>query len=124
LKGWGKGNPGKVKGIRPDLHLVQDGTKKMSKSDESDLSRINLLDDPQTILNKMKKAKTDTFTGLEGDNPDRPEARNLLTMYELMTGYSKVTPQALQGLCFYPEVGQQGCVFPACKCCSALQILL
>jgi len=72
--------------------VVQDGTKKMSKSDESDLSRINLLDDPATILNKMKKAKTDTFTGLEGDNPDRPEARNLLTMYELMTGYSKVQP--------------------------------
>jgi len=70
--------------------MLQDGTKKMSKSDESDLSRINLLDDPQTILNKMKKAKTDAFAGLEGDNPERPEARNLLTMYELMTGYSKV----------------------------------
>jgi len=68
---------------------LSDGTKKMSKSDESDLSRINLLDDPQTILNKMKKAKTDAFAGLEGDNPERPEARNLLTMYELMTGYSK-----------------------------------
>ena len=62
----------------------------MSKSDESDLSRINLLDDPKTITNKIKKAKTDVFEGLEDENPERPEARNLLAIYQLMTGYSKV----------------------------------
>ena len=70
--------------------FLQDGRKKMSKSDESDLSRINLLDDPKTIMTKVKKAKTDTFEGLEDDNPERPEARNLLAIYQLMTGYSKV----------------------------------
>lgn len=69
---------------------MQDGTKKMSKSDESDLSRINLLDDPKTITSKVKKAKTDAFEGLEDDNPERPEARNLIAIYQLMTGYSKV----------------------------------
>ena len=62
----------------------------MSKSAESDLSRINLLDDPKTITNKVKKAKTDAFEGLEADNPARPEAKNLLAIYQLMTGYSKV----------------------------------
>lgn len=72
------------------MACLQDGTKKMSKSDESDLSRINLLDDPKTITNKVKRAKTDAFEGLEDDNPERPEARNLLAIYQLMTGYSKV----------------------------------
>lgn len=62
----------------------------MSKSDESDLSRINLLDDAKTILTKVKKAKTDMYEGLEDDNPERPEAKNLLAIYQLMTGYSKV----------------------------------
>lgn len=69
---------------------MQDGTAKMSKSAELDISRINLLDDPKTITNKVKKAKTDAFEGLELDNPERPESRNLLTIYQLMTGYSKV----------------------------------
>lgn len=68
---------------------LQDGTSKMSKSAESDLSRINLLDLPKEIENKIKKAKTDTFDGLEFDNPERPEARNLLTMYQCVTGMSK-----------------------------------
>ena len=74
-----------------DLLWVQDGTAKMSKSAESDLSRINLLDDADSIANKVKRAKTDAFEGLELDNPERPESRNLLTIYQLMTGYSKVS---------------------------------
>ncbi len=69
---------------------TQDGTKKMSKSAESDLSRINLLDPPEVVANKIKRAKTDAFEGLEMDNPERPEARNLLTMYQLVTGNSMV----------------------------------
>ena len=69
---------------------VQDGTSKMSKSAESDLSRINLLDDPKTIQNKIKRAKTDAAEGLEWDNPERPEATNLLGIYSLCTGMSMV----------------------------------
>lgn len=62
---------------------LKDATKKMSKSEENDGSRINLLDDPDSISNKIKKAKTDplplpeTIAGLK----DRPEAENLLTIY-------------------------------------------
>lgn len=62
----------------------------MSKSAESDLSRINLLDDPKTIQNKIKRAKTDAADGLEWGNPDRPEATNLLGIYSLCTGMSMV----------------------------------
>lgn len=68
---------------------LQDGTSKMSKSAESDLSRINLLDTPDVITSKIKKAKTDAFDGLEMDNPERPEARNLLSIYQCVTGMSQ-----------------------------------
>ena len=66
----------------------------MSKSAELDASRINLLDDPKLIQQKVKRAKTDTFEGLEWGNPDRPEATNLLGIYSLCTGVSMV------GACF------------------------
>ena len=62
----------------------------MSKSAESDLSRINLLDDAKSIKNKIKRAKTDALEGLELDNPERPEASNLLGIYSLCTGMSMV----------------------------------
>lgn len=65
---------------------LTDGTKKMSKSDPSDLSRINLLDSPDTIRTKIKKCKTDALRGLEFGNPERPECNNLLTLYMLMSG--------------------------------------
>lgn len=70
------------------LH-VQDGTAKMSKSAENDLSRINMTDDPKLIQKKIKSAKTDAEPGLEWDNPDRPECQNLLTLYSLVTGMTK-----------------------------------
>jgi tryptophanyl-tRNA synthetase len=67
-----------------------DGTSKMSKSAENDGSRINLLDPPATILKKVKKCKTDNgFEGIEWDNPERPEATNLLTIYQAVTGKSR-----------------------------------
>ncbi len=62
---------------------LRDGTKKMSKSDPSDMSRINMSDDADAIVKKIRKAKTDpdplpdTFDGLK----DRPEARNLVDIY-------------------------------------------
>ena len=60
---------------------LTDGANKMSKSDENDLSRINILDPPDVIWNKIKKCKTDVISGIELDNPDRPEATNLLNIY-------------------------------------------
>ena len=62
---------------------LKDGIKKMSKSDPSDLSRINLTDDKDQIINKIKKAKTDPLPLSGGiDNlAERPEAENLLGIY-------------------------------------------
>jgi tryptophanyl-tRNA synthetase len=62
---------------------LKDGIKKMSKSDPSDLSRINLTDDKEEILNKIKKAKTDTLPLPEDIKGlvERPEAENLLGIY-------------------------------------------
>uniref|UniRef100_A0A7R9W300 tryptophan--tRNA ligase n=1 Tax=Pseudictyota dubia TaxID=2749911 RepID=A0A7R9W300_9STRA len=61
---------------------LTDGTSKMSKSDPNDNSRINILDPPDLIRSKIKKCKTDAVVGLEWDNPDRPEATNLLSIYQ------------------------------------------
>ena len=69
---------------------LKDGLKKMSKSDLSDLSRINLTDQKDEIINKIKKAKTDTLpmpsTIEELEN--RPEAKNLIGIYSSLTGLS------------------------------------
>jgi len=73
---------------------LRDGTKKMSKSGESDMERINMLDDADTISKKLKKARTDpeplpeTLDGLK----DRPEARNLVDIYAAL---SDTTPEAV-----------------------------
>ncbi|MFC3099122.1 tryptophan--tRNA ligase [Alteraurantiacibacter palmitatis] len=67
---------------------LRDGTAKMSKSDPSDMSRINLADDPDEMAKKIKKAKTDPeplpseLAGLEG----RPEALNLVSIYAALEG--------------------------------------
>ncbi len=69
---------------------LRDGSAKMSKSDPSDASRINLVDDPDTIMAKIRKAKTDPeplpseAAGLEG----RPEAKNLVSIYAAMADES------------------------------------
>ncbi|MDA9585185.1 tryptophan--tRNA ligase [Candidatus Pelagibacter sp.] len=62
---------------------LKDGIKKMSKSDPSDLSRINLTDDKDQIINKIKKAKTDPLPlpGVIDSLTERPEAENLLGIY-------------------------------------------
>ena len=62
---------------------LRDGTKKMSKSDESDASRINLTDDADTIAGKIKRAKTDPLPlpASKDELKDRPEAENLLNIY-------------------------------------------
>ena len=69
---------------------LKDGTKKMSKSDPSDLSRINLTDGKDEIVNKIKKAKTDPLT-LPGDDnnlSERPEVENLLGIYSNLSNQS------------------------------------
>ena len=66
---------------------LKDGLKKMSKSDSSDASRINLTDNKDQIINKIKKAKTDTFP-MPKDTEElksRPEARNLINIYSSLT---------------------------------------
>ncbi|WNC21112.1 tryptophan--tRNA ligase [Thermosynechococcus sp. GLH187] len=68
---------------------LTDGTKKMSKSDPSELSRINLLDSPDEVRKKIKRCKTDPIRGLTFDDPDRPEANNLLSLYQVLTGKTK-----------------------------------
>ena len=66
---------------------LKDGNKKMSKSDPSDLSRINLTDSKDQIVNKIKKAKTDTLPlpSTEKDLIKRPEAENLLGIYSSLS---------------------------------------
>ena len=66
---------------------LKDGTKKMSKSDPSDLSRINLTDSNDEIINKIKKAKTDTdpFPNNLDNLKSRPEIENLIGIYSSLT---------------------------------------
>ena len=67
---------------------LKDGAKKMSKSELSDLSRINLTDKEDQIINKIKKAKTDTLpmpSSLE-ELKERPEAKNLINIYASVSG--------------------------------------
>ena len=72
-----------IEGAATRVMSLRDGSKKMSKSDPSDASRINMTDDADTIAQKIRKAKTDPdalpseVEGLEG----RPEARNLVNIY-------------------------------------------
>lgn len=77
-----------IQGPGAKILSLRDGTKKMSKSDPSDNSRINLTDSADTIAKKFKKAKTDagvipeTLEALEG----RPEVANLVGIYAALTG--------------------------------------
>ncbi|WP_306151827.1 tryptophan--tRNA ligase [Roseovarius sp. MMSF_3281] len=79
-----------IEGAATRVMSLRDGTKKMSKSDPSDMSRINLTDDAETIAKKIRKAKTDPeplpseAKGLE----DRAEARNLVNIYAALSEQS------------------------------------
>jgi tryptophanyl-tRNA synthetase len=67
---------------------LKDGTKKMSKSDESETSRINLTDTEEEIVQKIKKAKTDNelIPDIESKLADRPEAKNLINIFSILSG--------------------------------------
>ncbi|MBP7001967.1 tryptophan--tRNA ligase [Amaricoccus sp.] len=77
-----------IEGAATRIMSLRDGTKKMSKSDPSDMSRINLTDDADAIASKIRKARTDpdplpdAFSALSG----RPEARNLVNIYAALAG--------------------------------------
>ena len=83
-----------IEGAATRVMSLRDGTKKMSKSDPSDQSRINLTDDADAIAQKIRKARTDpeplpeTLDGLK----DRPEARNLVNIYAAL---ADMTPEAV-----------------------------
>ncbi|NQY96524.1 MAG: tryptophan--tRNA ligase [Henriciella sp.] len=82
---------GLIEGPGARIMSLKDGTKKMSKSDPAENSRINLIDDADTIARKIKKSKTDTLgdmpetvEGLEG----RPEVANLVGIYAALASQS------------------------------------
>ena len=83
-----------IEGPATRVMNLRDGTKKMSKSGESDMERINMTDDADTISKKLKKARTDpeplpdNLKGLK----DRPEARNLVDIY---AGLADMTSEAV-----------------------------
>ncbi|MBK6466580.1 MAG: tryptophan--tRNA ligase [Rhodobacter sp.] len=79
-----------IEGVATRVMSLRDGTKKMSKSDPSDQSRINLTDDADTIAGKIRKAKTDAapLPDTAGALRDRPEARNLVSIYAALAGHT------------------------------------
>jgi len=80
-----------IQGPATRVMSLRDGTKKMSKSDPSDYSRINLTDDADAIAQKVRKAKTDPEplpSEEEGLKP-RPEADNLVGIYAALSGTTK-----------------------------------
>jgi tryptophanyl-tRNA synthetase len=76
-----------IEGPATRVMSLRDGTRKMSKSDPSDMSRINMRDDADTIAQKFRKARTDpdplpeAYAGLK----DRPEARNLVDIFAALS---------------------------------------
>jgi tryptophanyl-tRNA synthetase len=80
-----------IRGPATRVMSLRDGSKKMSKSEPSDYSRINLTDDADTIAQKIRKAKTDPepLPSEEKGLEPRPEADNLVGMYAALKGVSK-----------------------------------
>ena len=80
-----------IQGPATRVMSLRDGTKKMSKSEPSDQSRINLTDDPDTIALKIRRAKTDPdpLPHDEKALESRPEAENLVGIYAALAGVSK-----------------------------------
>jgi tryptophanyl-tRNA synthetase len=83
-----------IEGAATRVMSLRDGSKKMSKSDPSDQSRINLTDDADTIAQKFRKARTDSepLPDMVEGLKDRPEARNLVNIYAAL---ADTTPDAV-----------------------------
>ena len=79
-----------IEGAATRVMSLRDGTKKMSKSDPSDMSRINMTDDADAIAKKFRKARTDpdALPSEAAGLKDRPEARNLVNIYAALSGQS------------------------------------
>jgi tryptophanyl-tRNA synthetase len=79
-----------IEGTATRIMSLRDGTKKMSKSEASDMSRINLTDDSDSIRKKIQKAKTDPFEipSEKEELVNRPEAENLLGIYATLANQS------------------------------------
>jgi len=95
-----------IEGAATRVMSLRDGSKKMSKSDASDMSRINMTDDADAIAAKIRKARTDPEplpSELDGLD-DRPEARNLVNIYAAL---AETTPEAV----IADHGGQQFSVF-------------
>ena len=80
-----------IQGPATRVMSLRDGTKKMSKSDPSEMSRITMTDDADTIAKKIRKAKTDpdALPSETAGLTDRPEANNLVGIYAALKGVSK-----------------------------------
>ncbi len=78
-----------IMGAATRVMSLRDGTKKMSKSDESDYSRINMTDDTDTIAKKFQKAKSDMEAGISYDEEKRPECSNLINIYAALSGSTR-----------------------------------
>ena len=79
---------GYIPPVGAKIQSLQDPSKKMSKSDEDAAGAIFLLDDPDTVTKKIKRAVTDSGTDITFDE-SRPAIANLLTIYHLLTGKSQ-----------------------------------
>jgi len=79
-----------IEGVATRVMSLRDGSKKMSKSDPSDMSRINMTDDADTIAQKIRKARTDPepLPDNEAALEERPEARNLVNIYAALSDRS------------------------------------
>lgn len=78
-----------IQGAATRVMSLRDGTKKMSKSDDSDAARINLIDEPDVIVKKIMKSKTDSFDYLSYEPDNRPEIANLINIFSSFANLSK-----------------------------------
>lgn len=74
-----------IQGAATRVMSLRDGAKKMSKSDSSDASRININDNADQIMQKIKKSKTDSIAEFSYDTQNRPELSNLINIYSALT---------------------------------------
>src|ERR1700722_10773576 len=78
-----------IQGAATRVMSLRDGTQKMSKSDESDYSRILLTDNAETIGLKFRKAKSDSLPTIEYEPETRPEVANLINIYAALANTSR-----------------------------------
>ncbi|EME29946.1 tryptophanyl-tRNA synthetase [Galdieria sulphuraria] len=83
-----------IQGNTSRIMALDDGTSKMSKSSTNDMSRINILDPPNTIQRKIQRCKTDSLMGIVSDPVGRPECTNLLNIYAAFTNQSLTQAEA------------------------------